>query len=905
MVEGRESSADQSKLALQNTLYVFSTQRAINDFYARLSPHTFQADVLDSAQAPAKELNSAQNPAQLSLSAPLLAPLAAPSLVPGIMPKALTIGELFSLSFFAPAKISPSKQVQKILLQAILRECLPDDPALTHSFIFDKSFLGYLQGSDFLLPFFRELGQHGIDIAKIPLRDIYADYEEHLRILEDIYTRFSTRLDELGLARIDEAQEIVPTFLAHFSQIEIMLDGILSPKEREKLYAISRHVPLRIHIATDRYNHKYFQWLYKDIEPNHAYIFIMDSRGLDSHAEYSAPTMESATPIKAPPLMELYGFELRIAQCSFVLEKVRELLASGVRGEEIIIVTPDEGFSKYFALLDSAGNLNYAMGRESLSLPKYAAWYKALRALLLSQEFIATCGVADPLGVIEEIFSYVFGASTKTTQSHINQTPLDECLLSQACQTALDSLPPCPLPPKERARILAQIFDFHQIYPVIQTLGYEWILELILLQIEQCSIDDTQGGKVRVMGILETRGITCEYAIVVDCNHGFIPRIKESDVFLNSTIRQALGMPTLQDRENLQKHYYQQLFVNTHKGIFLTATINEESKESSLIDELCLHHEVRRFDGDAHYALFPQSTIPQYIEEEIVEALGDFTFSATSLNTFGTCKRKFYLRYVLKLQEPEESGGDQALGILVHKALESSFGAYIGRQISERDIGAIERACEQILRQNLSENATQRFACELALRTLKGFWQRQRDLAKAHDLSHGKGIGLEILACEQGFKAVLAHNGKRYNLSGKLDRIDKLDQNAWRVVDYKYAKHPKQNKKKLDSQLFQLAFYKLALESGEVFMEPPDLDFTSSSSVLGKPARDIAIDPMLYYLREKGDQAERALSQEEFERSKVLILDILTECAGVVDFAKTEDRSSCQACPYKLMCNRI
>lgn len=896
MAKATESSADKSKIALHNTLYVFSTHRAINDFYARIA----QANALDSAQSHANAQPSTESSAANPISTITSIP-PAPSPIPALMPKALTIGELFSLSFFTPAKTSPSKQIQKVLLQAILRDCLPDDPALTHSFIFDKSFLGYLQGSDFLLPFFRELGQHGVDIAKIPLRDIYADYEEHLRILEVIHARFSAKLDELGLARIDEAQEIIPTFLAHFSQIVIVLDGILSPKEREKLYAISRYVPLRIHITTDRYNHKYFQWLCNSIEPDYAYTFMLDSGDVDSHAAI-APTLESATPIQAPPPMELYGFELRLGQCSFVLEKVRELLSAGVRGEEIIIVTPDEGFSEYFALLDSARNLNYAMGRESLGLPKYATWYKALRALLLSQEFIATCAVAEPLGVIEGILHHIFDTSAKI---HASQEPLGEIPVSQACQAALESLPPCPLSPKERARILAQIFDFHQIRPIIQTLGYEWILGLILLQIEQLSIDDTQGGKVRVMGILETRGIACDYAIVVDCNHGFIPRIKESDVFLNSTIRQALGMPTLQDRENLQKHYYQQLFVNTRKGVFLTATINEESRESSLIDELCLHHKVRRFDGDAHYTLFPQSTIPQYIEEEITQVLGDFTFSATSLNTFRTCKRKFYLRYVLKLQDPSQSSGDQDLGILVHEALESSFGAYVGRRLSERDIGVIERTCGQILRQNLSANATQHFACELILRTIGGFWQRQRALARAYDLSHGDGGALEILACEQGFDAVLAHNGKRYKLSGKLDRIDKLGQNAWRVVDYKYATHPKQNKKKLDSQLFQLAFYRLALESGEVAMKPSVLDSASPSPVLNAPARDIIISSTLYYLREKGDQAERTLSQEEFEKNKILILDILAACDGVVDFAKTEDRGSCQECPYKLMCNRI
>ena len=72
-------------------------------------------------------------------------------------------------------------------------------------------------------------------------------------------------------------------------------------------------------------------------------------------------------------------------------------------------------------------------------------------------------------------------------------------------------------------------------------------------------IDDVGGGKVTVMGLLETRGVAFRGVIIVDFNEGYVPRISEKDLFLNSTIREHSGLPTGADRQDLQKHYYYQL----------------------------------------------------------------------------------------------------------------------------------------------------------------------------------------------------------------------------------------------------------------------------------------------------------------------------------------------------------
>lgn len=855
---------------LDSRLFVFSTQRAITSFYA--------------------------------------------SQQEGLMPKAMGIDELFSRAFFTPSKSAASTHIYRILLHTILRTLLDQRPALTKLLVFEQSFLGYLQGSEFLLPFFREIARHKVAMSEIPLRDIYADYEEHLAILEEIYTRFVARLDELGLERLDDKQEVIKEFVQGFSQIEIYLDGLLNPIEQDKLYALSAYTPLYIHIDTDSYNYAYFRWLYAEIEPGFSYTIILDSREVDSKgvakgadcrkvdssgvAMGSTPSTTLARKHALPDPKQIHihalYFELRIAQCSFVLEKVRKLLASGVSGDEIIIITPDESFSEYFALLDSAHNLNYAMGRELLSSPKIRAWCDELRSVL--EAITQRPNAMSDLAFVESIFTYIFTqANAKAnTQTSLDSTnaPIYQAhsSLDSSHIALLDTLPPCPLTTRLQAKILGIIGDYLRVESVLEEFGYEQLLELLFLRIQELGVDDVFGGKVRVMGVLETRGIACDYVIMVDCNSGFLPRIKESDVFLNTAIREKLQMPTLQDRENLQKHYYYQLFMRARKGVFVTFTHNEEARESSLLNELELQGvSITRDNGDNLYALFAVNEPKPYVEEEIVAKVGDFVFSPTSLAVFAECKRKFYCRYIARLKEPEplESTFDSlALGELVHKALEHSYGARVGVVCDKACMQMIEQECQEYLRTQLQHTQTQGFSYELIRQDLRGFWQLERRLA---------GSGFFVLACEQGFVSSVAIDSKQYKITGKIDRIDKLADGKWRVIDYKLSKPSKASR---DKHLLQLAFYRLALESSA-------LVFSDTASALAgtKPAR---IESMVYYLKDAKPQKDRALllSQEDFHAQKERIIELFKQTSGEVCFEKTQDTTSCVHCAYADMCNR-
>ena len=74
------------------------------------------------------------------------------------------------------------------------------------------------------------------------------------------------------------------------------------------------------------------------------------------------------------------------------------------------------------------------------------------------------------------------------------------------------------------------------------------------------------------------------------------------------------------------------------------------------------------------YTLFAPSPLKDYQEEEIKAAIPkDFSFSASSLNAFLTCKRRFYYHYIKRFKESPKDENNSAVGSLLHELLKEAY----------------------------------------------------------------------------------------------------------------------------------------------------------------------------------------------------------------------------------------
>lgn len=745
----------------KSPLYVFSTQRYVNEFYRGFED--------------------------------------------GFLPQAMGVGEFFSSVVYVPfAKFIP-KNIRRVFLLQAIAETEDLNPAV----IFEKSFLGYLESSDFLFNFFDEMTSFSIDIRQIPLRDTYGDYEEHLQVLFKIYEAYCKKLEEYGFCdTLKEANyEILNEYFDSISCVEFYLDGFLSHQERDILRKISEIIPVFLHIRTDRYNISHFDFLQATLQ-------------VDCDYKINLKTSEiiSGEPMVNTGKIEIFGFDSRISQVALVFQRVNEWLESGLDPQKVAIITPSEDFARYLKLLDKYNNLNLAMGKNMEEF----SYIQILKEKLKS---LKETPLQIPIDEKEHSLSWLVKVSDEVLSQNENRAALvnfhNELITSYGN--------------------IKNIFD---------DFTYADILELYLSDFSNFRIDDTSGGKIRVMGVLESRGLSFEAVVIVDFNDQFVPSFKDSDMFLNTAIRKSLKIPTIRDRQDLQKHYYLQIFKNSSK-IDIAFVDTQSNIKSKMIEELDLTASL--LNGDEKYTIFPINEEKIYQEEEIIEKIpSDFVFSASKINTFFSCKRRFYYAYMKRLSPPKESSGE--ISSILHNALSIQYQDFIGKPL---DIKTIRENLNKYIYQIQLDSRIDQLRLEMNNFELEDFWKQEEERTLQ---------GCIVLDCEKAFETKIGG----FDFTGRIDRIDEVDGQIC-LIDYKLK-----SKVDIKDYDFQLLVYEYGARS------------------LGYKGE---IKGYFYDLK----KAE--LIEEEFlEDKRKILLEQLQAFHEEVNFEKTQEKKPCRYCPYTDIC---
>ena len=677
---------------------------------------------------------------------------------------------------------------------------------------FDSSFLRFLEGSNFVFKFFDELDSANVKISDIDINDTYGDYSDHLRILEGIYNAYNAELDSHSLYDKIAHYRINEPYLRAYKQIFLYIDGVLSTKEMRILRECAEFTDISLFFTCTKYNANLLQkMLGTPIEKGFKYSFNLNSNKL-TRLEKLIPQTQS---------INLYSFDLRISQANLVIAKVNEWLGWQNKQHEsnenickssanqsanphneressennFAVILPDENFAKFLRLFDEKRNLNYAMGFNDNKM------LKKLRDL-----------------------------RTKCKADNMSSKDLIDYILAHFR--------------------LENELEIRAMRDIIESLSCDEIIEFLLQNVG--SIDDNSGGKVGVFGILESRAMSFEGAVIVDFNDDFIPKLNDNDMFLNSTLRNRLNLPTLRDKEDLQRHYYFMLFSSTkcveiayHRGTIASSMINDLRNMGARFTEI---------DGDKKWRFFPKERTKDFINDKIVAKNSLTKLSASAIKAFLECKRKFYFSYLCGgLRSSDER--EEFLGTKIHNILRETG--------SEFDMRKIAPLLE-------SSGIVERFELEIALKNLSAFFKAQQTALK-----NGRKI-LEIEARRE-FQI------NDFAFTCRVDRIDSVESPAnpanpkIQIIDYKFKQHFEAKKE----GFLQLLIYKIAFER----------EFGASCEI-----------ECLYFdlLKNKEFIMDKSAEVEARE-----ILDsTLLELSGEVDFSKCEGANPCKYCEYKYLCDR-
>jgi len=711
----------------------------------------------------------------------------------------------------------------------------------------DRELVRFFTKSDAIFKFFEELEQEEIEFSHLIEADPYAEFDRDISILESLRDRYREMLDSRSLTDkvfIPKEYKLNESFISRYEEIVIHIEGYLSRFEMNLISQCSLITRVVIHLTTNRFNQKMTDRFeeYGISLPSDSIVSFDFGRKRILKQESNRATIDA----------KVLRVDERYEQIALAFVEIEKMVESGISAEDIALILPDETLKDSFALYDHLHNLNFAMGFEYSK----RASYKRLEALY------------GYWGSYDKESRYLlerYGVSISTIESisptqHTTVGGFFEILDSWRL---LDSTLAVDGASWKRGDGEEQIFEaqryMSQIFHQKLTIK-EWLF-LWMRHLSTITIDDNRGGKVTVMGVLETRGMSYDGVVIVDFNDGIVPTTSSKDQFLNTTVRTFAKLPTLSDRESLQKYYYKRLFERASK-----LSIIYSSSENRLVSKFLYELGIEGSD-----TVSTQLSILYSEESKIVEtrdptvdefSAREIVWSPSRLKVYLECKRKYYYRYMESIKSKRDEHLNE--GSLLHNLLDHLY--------RERDhytsVVDMQKKIDILLDELLPFDDA------------KIVYQKMLWREKLRGYMH-----LEVEHFAKDWRVV----AREYEVSGDIGglrfrgRIDRIDQNTTDtlVIDYKSGSISEANRVKNLENLtdFQMSIY---------------------SHILSQTYQNITLSFMK--ILDGGKMEEITLLDEK----NSLLADHITELKETKSFiaSRCEELQKCKYCEFVLLCER-
>lgn len=288
----------------------------------------------------------------------------------------------------------------------------------------------------------------------------------------------------------------------------------------------------------------------------------------------------------------------------------------------------------------------------------------------------------------------------------------------------------------------------------------------------------------------------------------------------------------------------------------------------------------------------------------------DLAMSASRIERLAKCPYSYFLRYILNIQSPEEVILDKAqwldglqYGTLFHDILCAFMRGlrHKGEPVrGEKNRAEIRAAAEEILSRHREENPPPSEVIfsrekEHIFSNLDVFLQAEcRREQKVQPLffevnfgftgDEGEGIPESVV--------VEIEPGKAFRLHGRIDRIDRLSENHFRVIDYKTGSYsPFEAVKEFGKgRYLQHALYALAAEK---ILEGKGVARTPRVTTSGYS-----------FPTARGDGREILFERIDRARLAELLSDLFVFLEKGLFIVNPRDKRKCDYCDYKVLCGR-
>ena len=298
--------------------------------------------------------------------------------------------------------------------------------------------------------------------------------------------------------------------------------------------------------------------------------------------------------------------------------------------------------------------------------------------------------------------------------------------------------------------------------------------------------------RLKILGAIEARMIKSDVVILGGLNESTWPPTIESDHWLSRPMRHSLGLPPLERHISLSAHDFVQAFAA--ETVHMTRAKKVDSQPtipSRWIDRMnaiielapnlspcpSVPHAIWQAQlDDVDKQTFITPPAPVLSDDTRIDKLSSSDLEKLFVDPYGVYAKKILKLY--KLDDPEQDISVADVGNIIHNTLEDYLLKY------PDTLPADGRA--QL--QTMLDNQLKPYATDKAFMAYrKPIYQRMADWFMAQEKSHRPHIAYSYSELDGHYDMRLS-TGNTVTLTARADRVDKMQDGTYRVVDYKTGK---------------------------------------------------------------------------------------------------------------------
>jgi len=405
-------------------------------------------------------------------------------------------------------------------------------------------------------------------------------------------------------------------------------------------------------------------------------------------------------------------------------------------------------------------------------------------------------------GPVFEFFKELESLQCQDSAAFLDKLGLWAKSVSQALENHESTDPWTSVSWEKVVQAIGIAYRFQTAHQVLQHAEDVWAFLFHSLQGERIDLLGEPEQGLQIMGLIESRALDYDRIFLMDCNEGTLPKSSPPDSYIPYDLRHEWKLPGRHEREAIFAYYTYRLLNRSKEIHFLFKGKDETADKSRYIQQLDRSFRPNGLDLIPIEKRAINAEVPEQRPELQPIVWGDNErrklrewaekgISPSAWNTFMTCRREFYYKYILKLHEQDEFEDEMSastFGTVVHKVLEDGLREHMNKPLDRAELSQLRNKIPTLL----EEAVAKKFNLSL---TESGenylhFAIARATLYKLIDVEIGEmeqEKNRRVISVEDSLSNTFQTEHpvfRSIRLHGKADRID-LESGQYVVTDYK------------------------------------------------------------------------------------------------------------------------